>query len=41
MKRSLVIAVWVSAVLLVPINASAAKPEKCLVVEHDVRWRVR
>ena len=32
MKRSLVIAVWVSAVLLVPINASAAKPEKCLVV---------
>lgn len=32
MKRSLVIAVCVSAVLLVPLNASAAKPEKCLVV---------
>jgi len=32
MKRSLLIAACVSAVLLVPINASAAKPEKCLVV---------
>ncbi len=32
MKRSLLIAVCVSVVLLVPINASAAKPEKCLVV---------
>jgi hypothetical protein len=47
MKRSLLIAVCVSAVLLAPINASAAKPEKCLVVNttsggafHDLQVAV-
>ena len=39
MKRSLLIAVSVSVVLLVPINAAAAKPEKCSCREHDVRLR--